>query len=513
MSQSSPNTEITQGYGLPLRAAGWLFVCLSCIYALASSGRIRTPDEYMPFFQAQSLVERGSTAIPQAVQFRDFYGAFDRHGQPRAPYPAGQAFASVPPMVAGKFLLAHLPGVPRTPEVIFYIQVFGAVFSSALAAAGAMAFFSLTLSALGVSVRTALIATLCVAFGTLIFPYSGYFFSEPFSALVMMAAVYLLALDGGRMNDKNAVAIGFLLALAIWIRPTMVFATGVFAIGILLREGRAAFKRAMVICSIPAISALFYLLSNKIVFGRALNFGYPETEDVLGKQLNSFHAPFYVGLTGFLFSPGKSIFIFMPILLLAILGMRQLWTRDRAVAVVSAGLPLVYLLFYMRYTQWEGGICPGPRYLLPFLIVTCLSAGILLTTGSSLLRKWLVVLTVVGFAVQVITYSTSFLEDQVIGTGTYYDSKLTYRMSYDPLVSQTRRLIEYVDGRPAPVGLGFDRWFVFLHKLGVPWYTELLIAAFPVLLLALSLVRLKRMLREQGQSLPESPAVRVQAPS
>src|SRR5207248_2196683 len=102
---------------------------------------------------------------------------------------------------------------------------------------------------------------------------------------------------------------------------------------------------------------------------------------------------------------------------------------------------------------------------------------------------------------------------QVIGTGTYYDSKLTYRMSYDPLVSQTRRLIEYVDGRPAPVGLGFDRWFVFLHKLEVPWYTELLIAAFPVLLLALSLVRLKRMLREQGQSLPESPAVRVQAPS
>ena len=506
MNQSAPNTESRQGYGLPLRVAGWLFVCLTCIYALSSSGRIRTPDEYMSFFQAQSLVERGSTAIPQAVQFRDFYGAFDRHGQPRAPYPAGQAWLSAPLLILGKFVLAHLPGVPQTQEAIFYIQVFGAVLTSALAAAAAMAFFFLTLSRLGVSLSNALIATLCVGFGTLIFPYSGYFFSEPFTALIMMAAVYVVACTGSPTSGKNAIVIGLLLALAVWIRPTMVFATSVFVLGILLREGMAGLRRAAIVFAIPAISGLLYLLSNKILFGRAFNFGYPETEDVLGKHLNSFHTPFHVGLTGFLFSPGKSIFVFMPVLLLAIFGMQRLWGRDRAVGAVSGGLPLIYLLFYMRYTQWEGGVCPGPRYLFPFLILTCLAAGTLLETGQSRVRRWLLVLTVAGFAVQVITYSTSFLEDQAIGRGTYYDSQLNYRMSYNPLVSQTERLVEYVNGKPAPIGLGFDRWFVFLRKMGVAVYTELLIAAVPMFLLFWSVRSLKQLLRQEQQGWLESRA-------
>jgi len=500
MSQSPAEVENDRRFGLPLCVAGWLFLCLSCIYTLTSSGRIRTPDEYMAFFQTQSLIERGSTTIPQAVQFRDFYGAFDRNGQPRAPYPAGQAFLSVPLLMLGKLLFARLPGVPHTEGVFFYIQVFGAVLTSALAAAAAMALFFLTLCRLGVSEKSALLAALCVAFGTLVFPYSGYFFSEPFTTLIMMAGVYVVVSDGGRMSVRNAVLLGLLLALAIWIRPTMVFATGVFACAILIRDRMAGFKRALVVCAVPALSALLYLLSNKIVFGRAFNFGYPETEEILGKHLNSFHTPFYIGLAGFLASPGKSIFVFMPILVLALFGIRRLWHRDRAVATVAAGLPLVYLLFYMRYTQWEGGICPGPRYLLPFLIVTCLAVGLLLETGQSHYRQWLLVLTAAGFAVQIITYSTSFLEDQAVSTGAYYDSNLNYKMSYDPLVSQTKRLFEYIDGKPASVGFGFDRWFVFLHKLGVAVSAELLIATAPILFLFLSLIRLRRLLAQGSQS-------------
>jgi hypothetical protein len=493
---------VTQSYPqltLPHRLAGWIFVFISCIYVLASSGRIRTPDEYMPFFQAQSLVERGSTAIPQAVRFGDLYGAFDRRGNPRAPYPAGQAFVSLPLLILAKFGFARLPGVPHNEGAFFYIQVFGAVLTSAIAAAAAMAFFFMTLSRLGVSVKNAFLTTFCVAFGTLIFPYSGYFFSEPFTAFIMMVAVYLLA--SIESSGRNCAVMGVMLALAIWIRPPMALATIVFALAIVVREGRSGFKRALVICAIPTISGLLYLLSNLIVFGKAFNFGYPETEEMLGKHLNSFHTPFYVGLTGFLVSPGKSIFIFMPVLLLAIAGLRRLWSRDRALATVSAGLPLLYLLFYMRYTQWEGGICPGPRYLLPFLIVTCLAAGPMVESGQRHFRRWLLVLTAAGLAVQIITYSTSFLEDQAITTGAYYDVKLDYRMSYDPLVSQTKRLIEYINGKPATVGLGFDRWFVFLHKMGVAVYTDLLIAIVPILLLLLSLSRLKRLLAmENGSS-------------
>jgi hypothetical protein len=484
--------------------ARWLFLLLACTYALLSSGRLRTPDEYMPFFQAQSLVERGSTAIPQAVNVGNLYGAFDRHGQPRAPYPAGQALVSLPLFLIGKFVLVHLPGIPQHWEAVFYTQVFAAVLTSAVCAAAAMALFFLILLRLDVSPSNALFVTICVAFGTLLFPYSGYFFSEPYTALLLLAAIFgVVSTRSEPLSVRRAVVAGVLLASAVWIRPTMVLATGVFAAGILLRDGIAMIRRATIVCAIPAVSGLLYLLSNRIVFGSALNFGYPETEEMLGKHLNSFHTPFYVGLEGFLISPGKSIFVFMPLLLLAIIGIRQLWIRERAVAVVSAGLPTLYLLFYMRYTQWEGGFCPGPRYLLPFLLLTCLALGPLMERGQPRFRQWLLILAIIGFVVQAITYSTSFLEDQALGHGSYYDAKLNYRMTYDPFVGQTKRLIEYIGGKPAPVGLGFDRWFVFLHKMGIAAYTEILIAAPMIFLLGLSLIRARRLLIQARQGAPE----------
>jgi hypothetical protein len=468
---------------------------------LASSGRARTADEYMQFFQAQSLIERGSTAVPQALEFNNLYGRIDLHGQPRTPYPPGQALLSIPTLLIAKLLLTHLPGVTQTRSTIFYVELFGAVLSSALAAAGAMALFFLTLIRLGTSSLNAFLMSLCVSFGTLLFPYSGYFFSEPFTTLVLMAAIFFIARpSAGQPTSRAIVVAGLLLAFAIWIRPTLVLATPVFVIALLLRERFAGIRPALIMCVFPAASALAYLVRNTILFGSPFEFGYPKVEE-FGKALNSFHTPFYVGLEGFLISPGKSIFIYLPLLILALFGLRRLWNRDRAVATLAAGLPLLYLLFYMRYTQWEGGNCPGPRYLLPFLIVTCLCLGPVLESGRPWTRRCLLVLAICGFAVQVITYSTSFFEDQSVGTSgpAYYDPGFNYRMSYDPLISQTKRLVAYAEGKPAPIGLGFDRWFVFLHKAGVAWSTEALIAAVPALLLVLSILRLRRLVTQERQ--------------
>jgi len=481
---------------LAARAALWLFVLLSCIYTLASSGRIRTADEYMQFFQAQSLVERGSTTVPQAVHFEDFYGTFDLHGRPRAPYPAGQALMAAPLLDSARFVLAHLPGVPQREETLFYVQVFGAVLTSAVCAAGAMALFFLTLSRLGVSPENALLTTICVALGTLLFPYSGYFFSEPFTTLVLMAAVYEVARNR-RLDTRSAVVAGVLLAFAIWIRPTMGLAAPIFAAAILLRERAAALRSTMIVVILPVLSGLAYLLWNKIIFGHALEFGYPKVAE-MGKQLNSFQTPFYVGLRGFLFSWGKSIFIYLPPVLLAIFAIPRLWRRDRAIATLAAGLPLTYLAFYMTYTQWEGGLCPGPRYLLPFLCVTCLALGPLLEAGHQRFRRMLLILGGLGFLVQVITYAVSFLEDQAVGA--YYDSHFDYRMSYNPLVSQTERLIAYIKGKPAPLGLGFDRWFVFLHKLGISLSIEIVLAIVPIVVMVVAIVRLRNALLQMRYS-------------
>jgi hypothetical protein len=93
------------------RIAILLFLALDFLFLLTSSGPVRPMDEVSVDFQAESLVTRGSTAVPQAVAANFFYGKVDRRGQPRAPYGEGQAILVAPWHVAERMLRAVLPGI------------------------------------------------------------------------------------------------------------------------------------------------------------------------------------------------------------------------------------------------------------------------------------------------------------------------------------------------------------------------------------------------------------------
>ena len=77
--------------------------------------------------------------------------------------------------------------------------------------------------------------------------------------------------------------------------------------------------------------------------------------------------PFHVGVLGALFKPEKSIFLFDPLLVLAILLLVRLWKRllpeVRAYAVASFLLLAGYISFYARYTYWSGDFAWGDRYV------------------------------------------------------------------------------------------------------------------------------------------------------
>ena len=77
--------------------------------------------------------------------------------------------------------------------------------------------------------------------------------------------------------------------------------------------------------------------------------------------------PFHEGVLGALFKPEKSIFLFDPLLALAILLLILLWKRlgpeVRAYAVTSGMLLAGYIGFYARYTYWAGDFSWGDRYV------------------------------------------------------------------------------------------------------------------------------------------------------
>jgi hypothetical protein len=451
------------------------------------------------------------------VQLNNFYGRYDVHGQPRAAYPPGQALLCTPWYALGQYVLARLPGVPADDTDL--VVAFSSCLSSATFSALTVTFFFLLLIGIGLPAPASLLAAAMVGLGTPIFAYSGWLFSEPLSAAVFVGAALLLF---GRSHEpiplRTASIAGLLLGLATFVRPTNVLAVPVFAVAVLVRDGKPALRAVFALCATSAIGVLVLLAHNALLFGGPFEFAYPATAEG-AKRLNTFDTPLVKGLYGFLLSPGKSIFIFASPAILALAGLRRLWKLERGAATVAVLLPLTYLFFFARYTQWEGGYCVGPRYMVPSIVLLCLGLGPMLAgdapsfraagvnaartnaprvnapaVSAPKLRKIALLLLIVGALVQGVSLATSFMEDQA-PRGHYYDANWTYRPEYS-LSGQIHLLLKYLEsGEPARLGLGWDRWFVFLHKGGVAAPTLAVLGLAVLAGLGLSLAGLARNVR------------------
>ena len=479
------------------RIGFWLFCTFACFFLLCSSGRVRTPDEYMTLYETESLVLRHTSSVPQALQTQTFYGKYDRSGQPRAPYPPGQALLATPWYALGRYGIARLPGVPASDDDL--VVAFSSVLSNAIYAAGVVGLCFAILWSFGFGVTTAIWAAGMLGLATPIFSYSSWFFSEPLTTLIFFAAAYVLfVLDRESPIGMRASFLGgLLIGAAVLVRPTNIVEVGLFAVAVLCDRRRFATRTVICFAVGAAIGTLVLLAHNAALFGNPLEFGYPAAAEG-GRELNTFHTPLLRGLFGFLFSPGKSIFLFAPPILVAALGVRRLWRYSRGFAVVSGVSLPVYLLFYAKYTQWEGGYCFGPRYLVPAITLFCMALGPALAHGSRFVRRLAWVTAAIGLAVQEIGMATSFLEAEA-ATGRYYDSNWTYRLTYS-LADQIRLLLHYLSSSAvAPLGRGFDRWFVFLPKAGISMFP---IAAMLLVFIVAFFVcarRLRRILQEEGR--------------
>jgi hypothetical protein len=102
---------------------------------------------------------------------------------------------------------------------------------------------------------------------------------------------------------------------------------------------------------------------------------------------------FLDGFLGPMFQPEKSIFLFDPLLLLAIFPLAVLWKRltpeVRAYCMASLLLALGYILLYAKYAYWAGDFAWGDRYVSTAVEMATLLAVPLLLRHRSSLSKWI----------------------------------------------------------------------------------------------------------------------------
>jgi hypothetical protein len=100
--------------------------------------------------------------------------------------------------------------------------------------------------------------------------------------------------------------------------------------------------------------------------GNPLTFGY---------ESQAFDTPPWEGIAGMLFSPGKSIFLYAPPLILSLVFFPRFWRRERRLAEAMLLATGIALLFYGSWWAWHGGWCWGPRFLVPLIPLWVLPVG------------------------------------------------------------------------------------------------------------------------------------------
>ena len=235
--------------------------------------------------------------------------------------------------------------------------------------AAVVAAIASTVFVLGLATRATALQSLAAAaftvFGTLLLPYVATGFSEPSVALAI--ALGLMGVQTNRPVVTGAAA-GFALLMRVDSALLVVPVLGVAAWVAGARSWQAALRFSVALMPAVIITAAYDTLR----YGAPWRAGY---------FFATFNHPLGAGLYGLLLSPAAGLFIYVPLLPLALVGLFLAMRRLPLLVATAVVLLAVRFPFYAVWTSWSAYWVWGPRYLVPAM--PALAVGLI-----EVCRRW-----------------------------------------------------------------------------------------------------------------------------
>ena len=418
--------KIITGAGL------WLFLGAIAIYALTGAYYSNfISDGDVMYATTVAIANHGTVVLqPNPGQPQIVAG---RGGRYYSKYGLGQSLAAVPFFNLGRDN-AFTYGLDY--NALDVIPFFFVRFLPILATAATVWLVYLWGKLLYASVKIGIALAVLYGLGTSAWPYSRFFFSEPLFTLCILGAAFVFVLAGRTQNQWGRrgwlVGGGALLGYALLVRVSGVALLPAFVVYLWLiqkpaievrrpllqffgkskiwgRNVNQKSKQAAVALpknplwqsplknflldglavTLGALPILLLLLwYNYVRFGSIFNNGYDG---------EGFTTPPWEGFYGLLFSPGKSVFLYSPILIGVIWAARGFWKRFQPEAILCGLVIATTIVYYSAWWAWWGGSSWGPRFLVPCLPFAVLALGVLLQRS----RKWVGIIWLVLFPLSI----------------------------------------------------------------------------------------------------------------
>jgi hypothetical protein len=363
----SARRQRSQAKKAPPRLGGAIFLVFFGLFLLLT-GREPVRGDAVPMWEvAENLVRNGSVAIQTQWNVERGHD--------------GRIYALLPLFTS----LVHVPGaaardlvewlVPGTADLT--LPLASKLAPAFLAALTCALFFALARRF--VDVTTATLTTLAVGFGTAVAVYSRTPYTEILQTCCFTGFVLAVAEALESPTARSARRAAFWLGLLL--NAKLIFALSVPGVAALFiwrlrknpRHLVTFFTWAAIVLAVMAVPILWY---NAVRWGHPLATGYG----------SSGRGVLWRGLWGLLFSPGKSVFIYNPPLVVALFGLPALFRQNRlfVMALVLAIVPVV--LYYAQFMYWDGDWAWGPRYLTFAMPALCVALAPVIEAARQQLR-------------------------------------------------------------------------------------------------------------------------------
>jgi len=470
-----------------------LFAAMCAAYLTTAGGSLATSDAVVTYDVTRQMVEHHTVALSADLVGNDAYRGAD--GRFYSPFGILQALWNIPFYLAGRVGYSALPAHTINEELATKAAVaLGNSVTAALVVWLVWRLAGLTTS----NARVALAAALAAGFGTSLWPYSKFGFNVPLSALLVTAVVYfsLGAIRTGR--GRAAWLAGTMCGFALLTRHefAMLACSSVAAIGWYRRRDAL---RAVSLWALGAVPGFLVWASYN-----ATRYGSPFETGYLKDQTLGMGGSLLGGLWGQMASPGASVFLYAPAMLLASVAVVAIRRREPALASLVGGATLLFALFYAQLDSWAGGRSYGPRYLVPFMPLMCVPLAAWFGDGRRTLRALAVAVCVLSGLVQLPGVLVDFAKVRVEfarAANVTYETRL-HAWSTSPLALNLSASVEAVprvarhmmggDPKPAVIrgdagqardfsqqfAFSLDFWWIYLFYLGVvPAWMSLVMGA------------------------------------
>jgi hypothetical protein len=348
--------------------AFWLGLTLFSIYLLSFSGKLHIMDEFVGYAVGNNLVQHGRADVNQFVWTNHWH--------------------STPPGIWGidnNLYTKKAPGISLAATPFIWLGHralnLNAIHLSLLlsgivtALTGSLLLFWLV--DLGLSRSVAALAAMIYGLATIAWVYARFLWEHSVMALLFLLMLWALhraiyrpgvnhrlgwiwltgiaAAASLTMRFEALVAVGFIgVFLFCFVEPLPSWRSGLDLLRITKNKQRWLW--AVVYAVFPILTMIWLFYFNFVRFGSVSETGY--NREIL------FQRP-WEGTFGLLFSPSTGLFIYVPVMLLFVWGVRPAWRRlPHPYFWLILSLVIFYWIFYGSWFSWGSTWVWGPRFML-----------------------------------------------------------------------------------------------------------------------------------------------------